>query len=73
MNGLNFILDQIYAYCTDFIINLANILELSYYEINFIIFILLYPFLLFATPTIYIILKIKLNKLKKKLGHTENY
>lgn len=35
MNIVNYFFDQIYAYCTDFIINLSNIFRLSYYEINF--------------------------------------
>jgi hypothetical protein len=39
---------SIYIYCTDFIINLSNLFNLSYYEINFIFFCLLYP-LLFIT------------------------
>ncbi len=33
----------IYAYCTDFVINLANILNLTYYEINAIIFCIIWP------------------------------
>lgn len=71
MNIVNYIFDQIYAYCTDFIINLSNIFGLSYYEINFIIFILLYPILLLAAPTIYLIQKRKLNVLKKSIDHSE--
>gem|GEM_PF-1292659 len=67
MNIVNYIFDQIYAYCTDFIINLSNIFGLSYYEINFIIFILLYPILLLASPTIYFIQKRKLRKLEKSI------
>ena len=71
MNIVKYIFDQIYAYCTDFIINLSNIFGLSYYEINFIIFILLYPILLLAAPTIYLIQKRKLNVLKKSIDHSE--
>ena len=67
MNIVNYIFDQIYAYCTDFIIILANTLGLSYYEINFIIFILLYPILLLASPSIYFIQKRKLRKLEKSI------
>jgi hypothetical protein len=48
----------LYAYCTDFIINLANIFNLSYYEINFIIFCLLYPVLVFGSFSLYIIQRI---------------
>ncbi len=55
----------IYAYCTDFIINLANILHLSYYEINFIIFCVMYPILLFGSAFIYIIQKLRLKRIKE--------
>lgn len=33
----------LYNYCTDFIINLANLTSLSYYEINALIFLLVWP------------------------------
>jgi hypothetical protein len=56
----------LYAYCTDFIINLANISGLSYYEVNFLIFIIIYPLLLLVTPTIYVIQKLRLKKLIKE-------
>lgn len=61
---------MIYAYCTDFVIILANILELSYYEINAILFCGLYPFLLIVLFTIYLIQIIRfrrVNGITKKL------
>jgi hypothetical protein len=54
---------EIYVYCTDFIINLANILNLSYYEINAILFCFLYPTLIFVLTLIYLIQKIRLKKI----------
>ncbi len=60
------LIHEIYVYCTDFIINLANILDLSYYEINAIIFCFLYPLLIVGFTVIYLIQKIRLNKLKPK-------
>tara|TARA_B100001996_G_scaffold167383_1_gene127595 strand:+ start:452 stop:658 length:207 start_codon:yes stop_codon:yes gene_type:complete len=60
------LIHEIYVYCTDFIINLANILDLSYYEINAIIFCFLYPLLIVGLTGIYLIQKIRLNKLKPK-------
>jgi hypothetical protein len=54
---------QTYVYCTDFIINIANITGLSYYEINLVVFIVLYPAFLAASIGIYFIQKIRLNKL----------
>jgi len=64
MNNLVELGKFIYAYCTDFIINLANILNLSYYEINFIIFCLIYPGLIFGTFGLYVIQRKRLKKHK---------
>ena len=66
------LIHEIYVYCTDFIINLANILDLSYYEINAIIFCFLYPLLIVGLTGIYLIQKIRLNKLKPKQKLTIN-
>jgi hypothetical protein len=55
MNDLLQLAYWVYNYCTDFVINLANILNLSYYEVNFILFILLYPALIFGTSMLYLI------------------
>jgi len=61
------LIHEIYVYCTDFIINLANILDLSYYEINAIIFCFLYPILIVGLTVIYLLQKRRWNKLKPKL------
>jgi len=61
------LIHEIYVYCTDFIINLANILDLSYYEINAIIFCFLYPILIVGLTVIYLLQKRRWNKLKQKL------
>ena len=58
------LIHEIYVYCTDFIINLANILNLSYYEINAIIFCFLYPILIVGLTGIYLLQKRRWNKLK---------
>ena len=55
------LIGEIYVYCTDFIINLANIFNLSYYEINAIIFCFLYPLLLVGFIAIYLFQKRRLN------------
>ena len=65
MNSLIHLLKELYAYCTDFIIILANITGLSYYEVNFIIFIIIYPLLLIITTTLFIIQKLRLRTIKK--------
>ena len=61
------LIHEIYVYCTDFIINLANILNLSYYEINAIIFCFLYPILIVGLTVIYLLQKRRWNKLKVNL------
>lgn len=60
MNQLLSLAYWVYNYCTDFVINLANILNLSYYEINFILFILLYPALIFGSVLLFLIQKWRL-------------
>ncbi len=47
--------NYVFVYCTDFVINLANLLGLSYYEVNFILFIVLYPVLLVGSALFYLI------------------
>jgi hypothetical protein len=60
MSSLIHIFKVLYAYCTDFVINLANLSGLSYYEVNFVIFIIIYPALLFFSPILYIYQKSRL-------------
>ncbi|MFK7904819.1 MAG: hypothetical protein AB8B69_06825 [Chitinophagales bacterium] len=43
----------LYVYCTDFIINLANLTDWSYYEMNAIIFCFIYPLLTVGFPVLY--------------------
>ena len=64
MNSLIHLFKELYAYCTDFIINLANITGLSYYEVNFVIFIICYPLFLIITPTLFVIQKSRLRNIK---------
>jgi hypothetical protein len=64
------IIQMIYNYCTDFIIILANFTNCSYYEINFIVFALIYPLCLSAALLVLIIQKwrihVLLNTVKNK-------
>lgn len=55
---------KIYFYCTDFIINLANILKLSYYEINFFIFCLFYPLIVMLLSLVFILQRVRLSRIK---------
>lgn len=56
----------LYVYCTDFIINLANIFNLSYYEINFLIFCLIYPLLIIGLLITYFIQKKRFRRINKE-------
>jgi hypothetical protein len=50
----------VYIYCTDFVINLANLFSVSYYEINALIFCILWPAITVILLTICIMQKIRL-------------
>lgn len=54
----------IYAYCTDFVINVANITGLSYYEINPILFCFLFPGTLLLMMAIYFRQRLRLRRLE---------
>lgn len=57
MNHLEHMAYWVYSYCTDFVINLANLFDLSCYEINFLLFIILYPHLIMGTSLLYLVQK----------------
>ncbi len=57
---------ELYAYCTDFIINLANLLNLSYYEVNAILFCFLYPFLMIVSIVFFLIQKRKFRRINRE-------
>lgn len=50
----------IYIYCTDFVINLANLTGFSYYEVNAFIFIIIWPILTAGLMLAYLIQKVQL-------------
>ena len=66
MNSLLYLFKELYTYCTDFIINIANIAGLSYYEVNFFLFIILYPLLLFVSSILYFYQKSRLHTISQK-------
>jgi len=53
----------LYAYCTDFIINLANLFGASYYEVNAVIFCFLYPVIIIVLLVVYIKKKLVLKRM----------
>jgi len=58
------LVNYVFVYCTDLVINLANLLGLSYYEVNFILFIVLYPLLLVGSAIFYLIQRRRLTAAK---------
>lgn len=57
------LITQLYIYCTDFTIALANLLGISYYDVNALIFCIFLPSLtLFLTVTLLLQLKSKRTK-----------
>ena len=63
MNILFKIACYLYVYCTDFTINIANLFSISYYDVNAMIFCVLWPTITFLLTFIYIIQKIRLRRL----------
>lgn len=55
---------DLYMYCTDFTINIANLFSISYYDVNAMIFCVLWPVITIILTSIYIIQKIRLRRLK---------
>ena len=68
MDVFEFLGGFVYAYCTDFVINIANIFNLSYYEINAIIFCIIWPLL----TVVLILFNIYKIILLKKIIHRHN-
>ena len=56
------IVNWMYVYCTDFVINVTNFTKLSYFEINAFLFCVLWPAITIILILIYIKQKIRLNK-----------
>ncbi|MGB1247244.1 MAG: hypothetical protein ACPG4Z_00055 [Chitinophagales bacterium] len=65
MNKLLEIGSFIYMYCTDFVINLANMLGLSYYEINAMIFCVIWPLLTLILLIVFVYLFVKTKNINK--------
>lgn len=59
------IMVEIYVYCTNFIINLANLTGTSYYEVNAFIFCFLWVIITFILITFLVIQLIRLKKVRK--------
>ena len=59
------IIQFIYNYCTDFTINLANLLNITYYDVNALIFCIIWPSFTISLIFIYLMKKRQLKKLIK--------
>ena len=64
MNLLFQIALYLYVYCTDFTINIANLLSISYYDVNALIFCILWPAITVMLIFFYLFQKIRLRRLK---------
>lgn len=71
MKFIEQIIDVIYNYCTDFIISLANITGLSYYDINFYIFCIFYPALFIFSILFYSYQKNKRENYPERIGRLD--
>ncbi len=65
---INRITGELYVYCTDFIINLANLAHLSYYEVNVLIFCIAWPLTTMLLLVNFLRMKMKLKKRHQMKG-----
>ena len=61
----------VYVYCTDFVINLANLLGLSYYEINTLFFIIIWPVITLGLILVYFVQVLRLKKKRSRLNKAD--
>ena len=66
MDTLLEIVNSIFAYCTNFILNLTELLSVSYYEVNAVLFVILWPVLTIALVILNIYQRAKLKRLLRK-------
>jgi hypothetical protein len=59
------IIATLYIYCTDFVINVAHLTGVSYYEVNALLFCYIFPAVLIVLLLLNIYLKIRIYKIKK--------
>ena len=63
--ALGYFVGSVYGYCTDFVINIANLLGLSYYEVNALIFVIIWPLLTVALVVLFVVQMVRYRRLKK--------
>jgi flagellar biogenesis protein FliO len=56
---------EVYVYCTDFIINVANLTNTSYYEVNAFLFCFVWVIITVILLIIYVVQWIRFNRLKR--------
>ena len=66
MDTLLEIVNSVFAYCTNFILNLTELLSVSYYEVNAILFVILWPVLTIALVILNTFQRVKLNRLMRQ-------
>jgi len=59
------IIREIFVYCTDFIINTANVFDISYYEVNALLFVIIWPLLTVILFVVVIFQRFRIRVLKK--------
>lgn len=64
IEALSHLVDSVFVYCTDFMINLANLTGLSYYEVNALVFCLAWPALTAGLLLLLLVQKRRLRKVR---------
>jgi formate-dependent nitrite reductase membrane component NrfD len=67
---LSYLVETVCVYCTDFMINLANLTGLSYYEVNALLFLFIWPTLTAGLSLLLIVQKVRLNQTRKARQHS---
>jgi len=60
------IIREVFVYCADFIINTANLLNISYYEVNALLFVIIWPLLTVGLFVGVILQRMQIRLLKNK-------
>ena len=58
----------VYVYCTDFVINLANLMGLSYYEMNTLFFIIVWPVITLVLIIVYFVQVLRFKRIRSRLN-----
>ena len=69
MDFLLLIIREIFVYCADFVINTANLIGISYYEVNALLFVIIWPLLTVILFVVVIFQRFRIRVFKNIRNH----